>query len=144
MSLKCVIIDDEPLAINVIKNHIAQLKGLEIIKTFDNAIESLDFLRSNEVDLLFLDINMPVLDGLSFLKSLDTKPMVILTTAHEEYAVEGFELEVTLHPSSRIVVATNLNVFRLWIRFQILIRIAQPSRTGLLGGFCRHEISVST
>ncbi|EAQ50038.1 MULTISPECIES: LytR/AlgR family response regulator transcription factor [Leeuwenhoekiella] len=94
MSLKCVIIDDEPLAINVIKNHIAQLKGLEIIKTFDNAIESLDFLRSNEVDLLFLDINMPVLDGLSFLKSLDTKPMVILTTAHEEYAVEGFELEV--------------------------------------------------
>tara|TARA_B100002049_G_scaffold38014_1_gene25224 strand:+ start:615 stop:1322 length:708 start_codon:yes stop_codon:yes gene_type:complete len=94
MSLKCVIIDDEPLAINVIKNHIAQLKGLEIIKTFDNAIESLDFLRSNEVDLLFLDINMPVLDGLSFLKSLDNKPMVILTTAHEEYAVEGFELEV--------------------------------------------------
>jgi len=94
MSLRCVIIDDEPLAINVIKNHIAQLKGLEIIKTFDNAIESLDFLRSNEVDLLFLDINMPVLDGLSFLKSLDTKPMVILTTAHEEYAVEGFELEV--------------------------------------------------
>ena len=94
MSLKCVVIDDEPLAINVIKNHIAQLKGLEIIKTFDNAIESLDFLRSNEVDLLFLDINMPVLDGLSFLKSLDTKPMVILTTAHEEYAVEGFELEV--------------------------------------------------
>lgn len=76
MSLRCVIIDDEPLAINVIKNHIAQLKGLEIIKTFDNAIESLDFLRSNEVDLLFLDINMPVLDGLSFLKSLDTKPMV--------------------------------------------------------------------
>ena len=94
MSLKCVIIDDEPLAINVIKNHIAQLKGLEIIKTFDNAIESLDFLRTTEIDLLFLDINMPVLDGLSFLKSLDNKPMVILTTAHEEYAVEGFELEV--------------------------------------------------
>lgn len=94
MSLRCVIIDDEPLAINVIKNHIAQLKGLEIIKTFDNAIESLDFLRTNEIDLLFLDINMPVLDGLSFLKSLDNKPMVILTTAHEEYAVEGFELEV--------------------------------------------------
>ncbi|RXG31604.1 LytR/AlgR family response regulator transcription factor [Leeuwenhoekiella palythoae] len=94
MSLRCVIIDDEPLAINVIKNHIAQLKGLEIIKTFDNAIESLDFLRTTEIDLLFLDINMPVLDGLSFLKSLDNKPMVIITTAHEEYAVEGFELEV--------------------------------------------------
>lgn len=94
MSLRCVIIDDEPLAINVIKNHIAQLKGIEILKTFDNALESLDFIRNHEVDLLFLDINMPVLDGLSFLKSLDKKPMVILTTAHEEHAVEGFELEV--------------------------------------------------
>ncbi|RXG18544.1 LytTR family two component transcriptional regulator [Leeuwenhoekiella aestuarii] len=94
MNLRCVIIDDEPLAINVIKNHIAQLKGLEIIQTFDNAIDSLEFIRSTEVDLLFLDINMPVLDGLSFLKSLDQKPMVILTTAHEEYAVQGFDLEV--------------------------------------------------
>ncbi|MEC7782645.1 MAG: response regulator transcription factor [Bacteroidota bacterium] len=112
MSLRCVIIDDEPLAINVIKNHIAQLKGLEIIKTFDNAIESLDFLRTTEIDLLFLDINMPVLDGLSFLKSLDNKPMVILTTAHEEYAVEGFELEVLdylVKPISlpRFLMATN-------------------------------------
>lgn len=94
MNLRCVIIDDEPLAINVIKNHIAQLKGLYIIQTFDNAIDSLEFIRTNEVDLLFLDINMPVLDGLSFLKSLDQKPMVILTTAHEKYAVAGFELEV--------------------------------------------------
>ncbi|PHQ28837.1 LytR/AlgR family response regulator transcription factor [Leeuwenhoekiella nanhaiensis] len=94
MNLRCVIIDDEPLAINVIKNHIAQLAGLEIVKTFDNAIDSLEFIRKHEVDLLFLDINMPVIDGLSFLKSLDAKPMAILTTAHEEHAVEGFELEV--------------------------------------------------
>jgi len=94
MNLRCVIIDDEPLAINVIKNHIAQLTGIEVVKTFDNAIDSLEFIRKNEVDLLFLDINMPVIDGLSFLKSLDARPMVILTTAHEEYAVEGFELEV--------------------------------------------------
>ena len=94
MTLKCIIIDDEPLAINVIKNHIAQLPAIEILQTFDNALESLDFLSRNKVDLMFLDINMPVIDGLSFLRSLDQKPMVILTTAHEEYAVEGFELEV--------------------------------------------------
>ena len=94
MNLRCIIIDDEPLAINVIKNHIAQLTGLEVVKTFDNAIECLDFLRKNKIDLLFLDINMPVLDGLSFLRSLEHKPMVILTTAYEEHAVAGFELEV--------------------------------------------------
>ncbi|WP_442846164.1 LytR/AlgR family response regulator transcription factor [Leeuwenhoekiella sp. H156] len=118
MNLRCVIIDDEPLAINVIKNHIAQLTGLEVVKTFDNAIESLDFIRKNEVDLLFLDINMPVIDGLSFLKSLDAKPMVILTTAHEEYAVEGFELEVLdylVKPISlpRFLKATNKAVARV-------------------------------
>ncbi|MDP5044415.1 MAG: response regulator transcription factor [Leeuwenhoekiella sp.] len=94
MSLQCVIIDDEPLAINVIKNHITKLSTLAVIQTFDNAISCIDFLRTNTCDLIFLDINMPVLDGLSFLKSLDKKPMIILTTAHEEYAVEGFELEV--------------------------------------------------
>ncbi|MCC4213921.1 LytR/AlgR family response regulator transcription factor [Leeuwenhoekiella parthenopeia] len=118
MNLRCVIIDDEPLAINVIKNHIAQLTGLEVVKTFDNAIESLDFIRKNEIDLLFLDINMPVIDGLSFLKSLDAKPMVILTTAHEEYAVEGFELEVLdylVKPISlpRFLKATNKAVARV-------------------------------
>lgn len=117
MTLRCIIIDDEPLAINVIKNHIAQLSGIEILKTFDNAIESLDFIRKNKVDLMFLDINMPVLDGLSFLKSLDSRPMVILTTAYEEYAVEGFELEVLdylLKPISlaRFLKATNKAIAR--------------------------------
>ena len=118
MNLRCVIIDDEPLAINVIKNHVAQLKGLEIIQTFDNALDSLDYIRTHEIDLLFLDINMPVLDGLSFLKSLDQKPMVILTTAHEEYAVAGFELEVLdylVKPISlpRFLKATNKAIARL-------------------------------
>lgn len=117
MTLRCIIIDDEPLAINVIKNHIAQLSGIEILKTFDNAIESLDFIRKNKVDLMFLDINMPVLDGLSFLKSLDSRPMVILTTAYEEYAVEGFELEVLdylVKPISlaRFLKATNKAIAR--------------------------------
>ncbi|WP_423820261.1 response regulator transcription factor [Salinimicrobium sp. TIG7-5_MAKvit] len=94
MNLKCIIIDDEPLAINVIKNHLSQFKDVSISATFNNAVESLKYLENSEVDLLFLDINMPVLDGYSLLKSLSKKPMVIITTAHAEFAVQSYELEV--------------------------------------------------
>lgn len=94
MKLSCVIIDDEPLAVNVIKNYVSQISGLELTTTFNNAVESLEYLQENEVDLLFLDINMPVLDGLSFLEALAPRPEVIITTAHAEYAIKGYELEV--------------------------------------------------
>src|SRR6056297_1467129 len=94
MMLKCVIIDDEPLAVDVLKNYLEQIKGVELIASFNSALDSLEFLQQHRVDLLFLDINMPVLDGYSFLKSLSTKPQVIITTAHEEYAVKGYELEI--------------------------------------------------
>jgi DNA-binding LytR/AlgR family response regulator len=94
MKLKCVIIDDEPLAVKVIQNYISQIKELEEIKAFNNAIDSLPFIREHKPDLLFLDINMPIIDGFSFLDSLDTKPMVVITSAHAEYAAKGFDLEV--------------------------------------------------
>ncbi len=94
MSLQCIIIDDEPLAVNVIKNFVGQIKDLELIKTFNNAIDSLEFMQTNSVDLLFLDINMPIIDGFSFLNSLPFKPLVIITTAHQEYAVQSYEMEV--------------------------------------------------
>jgi len=94
MNVKCLIIDDEPLAINVIKNHLKQFNTIEIVNTFNNAIEGLEFLKSNDVDLIFLDINMPLLDGLNFIKSLQVKPLIIITTAYEEYAVQTYELDV--------------------------------------------------
>lgn len=94
MNLNCIIIDDEPLAVKVIENHIAQIKELEIAAVFNNAIESMEFLRKNMPDLLFLDVNMPIIDGFSFLDSLDEKPMVIITSAHAEHAAKGFDLEV--------------------------------------------------
>ncbi|WP_109302376.1 LytTR family DNA-binding domain-containing protein [Aquimarina sp. AU474] len=94
MDLKCVIIDDEPLAINVIKNYINQTKGLTLLSSFNDATESVDYLRNHEIDLLFLDINMPLLDGLNLLKSIPQKPLTIITTAHEEFAVASYELEV--------------------------------------------------
>jgi DNA-binding LytR/AlgR family response regulator len=89
-----LIIDDEPLAINVIKNYLKEVKNVELAGTCSNAIEALDYLKEQQVDFIFLDINMPILDGISFLKTLDEKPLVIITSAHEEFAVESYELDV--------------------------------------------------
>ncbi|MEC7264831.1 MAG: response regulator transcription factor [Bacteroidota bacterium] len=94
MILKCVIIDDEPLAVKVIENHISQIKELQSVAVFNNAIDSLEYLRENKPDLLFLDVNMPIIDGFSFLESLDDKPLVIITSAHAEHAAKGFDQEV--------------------------------------------------
>lgn len=94
MKSRCLIIDDEPLAINVIKSHLEQLDNFEIVNTFTNAIDALNFLKDNAIDLIFLDINMPLLDGINFIKILDIKPLIIITTAHTEFAVEAYELDL--------------------------------------------------
>jgi len=112
MKIKCIIIDDEPLAINVIKNHLKEINDIELINTFSNAIEGLSFIKENKVDLIFLDINMPLLNGLSFIKSLELKPLIIITTAHSEFAVDSFELDVLDYllkpiPFPRFVQAIN-------------------------------------
>jgi DNA-binding LytR/AlgR family response regulator len=94
MIINCVIIDDEPLAINVIKNHLLEIDKVNIINTFNSAIEALNFLKENTIDLIFLDINMPLLDGINFIKSLERKPLIIITSAYDEYAVKTYELDV--------------------------------------------------
>ena len=92
--MKCFIVDDEPLAIEVIQSYISNVEGLELIATFDNALDAFQALQKISVDLIFLDIQMPRLTGLEFLRSLKNPPKVIVTTAHREYAFEGFELDV--------------------------------------------------
>jgi DNA-binding LytR/AlgR family response regulator len=92
MEIKALIIDDEPLAQNVIKQYALKLPNLSIIGTCADAICAHDYLQKNQVDLMFLDINMPKLSGISFLKNLKNPPLVIFTTAYSEYALEGFEL----------------------------------------------------
>lgn len=92
MKTKCVIIDDEPLAIELIESHIAQMEQLEVVATFKNAVSALEFLKTSHADLLFLDIQMPMLSGTDFLKSTNIAPKVIFTTAYREYALEGYEL----------------------------------------------------
>ncbi|RVT75299.1 response regulator transcription factor [Flavobacterium sufflavum] len=94
MKIKCLIIDDEPLAINVIKNYLEQIEDLELVNSFSNSIEGLNFLKSNKVDVIFLDINMPVLDGINFIKSLENPPLLIITSAYDEFAIETYELDV--------------------------------------------------
>lgn len=94
MKINCLIIDDEPLAINVIKNYLARFEGFEVVGTCENAIDGFNLLSEHSVDLLFLDINMPMLNGMEFLRGLDHPPYTIITTAHREYAVESFELNV--------------------------------------------------
>ncbi len=94
MNLTCYIIDDEPLAIEVIENHVSKIEGLEVVATFQNAVKAFQALRETKVDVLFLDIQMPRLTGIEFLKTLKNPPKVIFTTAYREYALEGFELDV--------------------------------------------------
>ncbi|GAA3562176.1 response regulator transcription factor [Snuella lapsa] len=93
MKIKCLIIDDEPLAINVVKNYLQQIEDADLVDTFGNAIDALNFLKHNTVDVIFLDINMPVLDGLNFIKSLENPPLIIITTAYSDFAVETYELD---------------------------------------------------
>src|SRR5262245_43587909 len=93
MELKCVAIDDEPLALELIKQYIAQVPTLKLVGSFHDAISGAEFLRSHPVDLLFIDINMPDITGIDLVRSLEKKPLTIFTTAYKKFAFEGFELE---------------------------------------------------
>lgn len=95
MSINCIIIDDEPSSQNVLKSFISKIDYLELKSVCNNALEALDYLKNNPIDLLFLDINMPQLSGISFYKSLQNPPKVIFTTAYSEYALEGFDVNAT-------------------------------------------------
>jgi len=90
--LIAIAIDDEPIALEVIKSHAAKVPFVELKATFTNAFDAIDFLQKNRTDLLFLDIKMPDISGIEFFKSLPNPPMVIFTTAYSEHAVEGFEV----------------------------------------------------
>ncbi len=91
--MKCVVIDDEPLALQLVQNYIGKTDGIELVAKFTDTVEAGDFLEKNPVDLLFLDVQMPDENGLQFFSRLENKPMVIFTTAYSQFAVEGFNLD---------------------------------------------------
>ncbi len=94
MKIRCLIIDDEPLAQRVIERYAEKISFIEIVCKCNNAIEAIEMLHNQKIDVIFLDINMPRLTGMEFLKSLKSPPLVIITTAYAEYAVQGFDMNV--------------------------------------------------
>ena len=110
--ITCIIVEDEPLAAKVLGDYVSQVPFLQLQGTFKDAILATEYLRNNSVDLIFLDIHLPKLKGMAFLKTLSHQPSVIVTTAYHQYAVEGFNMNVTdylLKPFDfeRFLVAVN-------------------------------------
>ena len=92
--MKCVIIDDEPLAVDLLKEFVSKIEFLELSYTFNNAIDAISIINQSNIDLIFLDIEMPHFSGIDFINAIDKKPLIIFTTAYSNYAVEGFNLGV--------------------------------------------------
>lgn len=95
MKINCIAVDDEPLALEIIKDYCAKVPFLNLMHAFDNAIDTMEYLRNNRVDLILLDIQMEDLTGIQLLNALKVKPYVIMTTAYDNYAIQGFDLDVT-------------------------------------------------
>ncbi|MCE7991191.1 MAG: response regulator transcription factor [Roseivirga sp.] len=118
--LKCIVVDDEPMALEMLSDYVKSTPFLELTGSFHQPLEALTFIQSNKTDLLFTDISMPGLSGIQFIKSLQAKPLCILTTAYSEYALEGYDLDVVdylLKPIEfeRFIKAANraLELFKL-------------------------------
>ena len=94
MKIKCLVVDDEPLAIRLIEKHIAKIDNLEVVATCNTALKAFEILNLQKIDLMFLDIKMPNITGIEFLKNLKNPPKTILTTAYRDYALEGYDLGV--------------------------------------------------
>ncbi|HMG93288.1 MAG TPA: LytTR family DNA-binding domain-containing protein [Chryseolinea sp.] len=94
MAIKCIIVDDEPLAIEIVESYVSRIDQLQLQGTFRNAVQAFAYLQQHSIDLIFLDIQMPKLSGIEFLKTLKNPPKVIFTTAFRDYAIDGFDLEV--------------------------------------------------
>ncbi len=117
MKIKCLAIDDEPLALKQISNYIDKVPFLENMGLCQSAYEAMDYLENNEVDLMFVDINMPDLNGMDFVKSLTQKIQIIFTTAYSEFAIEGFKVDAVdyiLKPISFEVFLKSVNKAKTW------------------------------
>ncbi len=120
--MNCIIIDDEPMAIKVLESYCESMDSINVLKTFASALEAIDFIKENTVDLIFSDIEMPHITGIDFMKSLEqTKPLFIFTTAYPQYALEGFDLNAIDYlvkpiPFARFLKAVHRAKFQLKLR----------------------------
>lgn len=126
MKIKCLLVDDEPLAIQLIQNHISQLEGFEVIGPCSNAVQAMEVLRTTAIDLLFLDLKMPKITGFSFLRALQHRPAVIITTAYREYAVEGYELDLVDYLLKPITFERFIRAIDRFLRIKFPVQQAAP------------------
>ena len=94
MKIRCAIIDDEPLAIHVVEDHLKHFDNIEIVGTYNNPLKAFGLLQQERIDVIFLDINMPQMGGFAFIENLTYRPLVVVTTAYREYAVKSFEMDI--------------------------------------------------
>lgn len=128
MLFKCLAIDDEPFALKQIGNYIKKTPFLELGALCNNAYDAIEYIHSNHVDLMFVDINMPDLSGMDFVKSLTKRPFIIFTTAYSEYAIEGFRVDANdylLKPISYTDFLKAANKVKSWVDLNISIRANQ-------------------
>ena len=112
MKIRCIIIDDEPLAAEVVSNYLKEFSNMKLVGVFTNALEALELVETGKVEVVFIDINMPKMNGLEFIRNINKKPYFIITTAYREYAVESFDLDVLDYlvkpiPFSRFLKSVN-------------------------------------
>ena len=122
MKIRCIAIDDEPLALKQISSYISKTPFLETVAICHSAFDAMEYLSKNEVDLMFVDINMPDVNGMDFEKSLAQKPQIIFTTAYSEYAMEGFQvdaLDYILKPISYAVFLKSANKAKTWFELNL-------------------------
>ena len=136
MTVTCLIVEDEPLARNLLTEYVKKVPSLQLVGASSNAMDALEILRKQPVDLLFLDIQMPEITGITFLKILQKKPLVIFTTAYSQYALEGYELDVVdylLKPITleRFLKAVDKAILRLQAANQQVTLPTQSSGTPL-------------
>jgi len=138
--LKAIAIDDEPIALEIIKNLSSKISFIELLDCFSDAFKAIDFLQKEKIDLMFLDIKMPDISGIDFLKSLSNPPMVIFTTAYSEHAVQSFELDAIdylLKPFSlsRFLKACNKANEQLLLRSKIVSPLPEPTAIFIKSGY---------
>lgn len=130
MKIKCIAIDDEPLALQQISSYIDQTPFLEKVALCDSALQAMEVVNDHDIELMFVDINMPDINGLDFVRSLTKKPQVIFTTAYSEYAMEGFKvdaLDYILKPISYAVFLKAANKAKIW--FELNQKPAESIKT---------------
>lgn len=143
MKLRCVIVDDEPLAIDLLKAYVVQTPYLELVATFENPLAAIETLRSGNIQVLYLDINMPQISGLEFSKTLPPSTRVIFTTAYEQYAIEGFRinaLDYLLKPISYTEFLQASNKAMEWFK---LIDTNEASSIFIKSGYRMEKIELN-